>query len=81
MFQSGSSARPIALGVLVWHIRDEATDSRFTYKLNAWVDAGDAAAMAAAVIGRQGFDRAALSSAVLALTGASGWLRLLRATR
>lgn len=73
--------RDVALGVLVWHIRDEATESRFVYKLNAWVDAGDAAAMVAALIGRQGIDRAALSSAALASLGAAGWLRLLRETR
>lgn len=71
--------RDIALGALVWHVRDEAFDSRFVYKLNAWVDAGDAAAMATALIGRQGIDRAALSSAVPALAGATLWFRLLRA--
>ncbi len=73
--------RDIALGALVWNVRDNPSHSRYVYKLNAWVDAGDATAMAAAVIGRQGIDRAALSSAAFALFGASGWLRLLRATR
>ncbi len=73
--------RDFALGALVWHVRDDPTHSRYVYKLNAWVDIGDAAAMAAALIGRQGIDRAALSSAAFALTGATGWLRLLRATR
>lgn len=73
--------RDIALGALVWHIRDDPVHARYVYRLNAWVDAGDATAMAVAVIGRQGIDRAALSSAAFALSGATGWLRLLRATR
>ncbi len=73
--------RDIALGALVWQAGDEPVRAQFIYRLNAWVDAGDAAAMAAAVIGRQGIDRAALSSAAFALVGASGWLRLLRDTR
>lgn len=72
--------RDIALGALVWRTRDEPSLARYVYRLNAWVDAGDAAAMAVAVIGRQGIDRPALASAALALTGAAGWLNLLRAT-
>jgi len=72
--------RDVALGALVWRTRDEPSLARYVYRLNAWVDAGDATAMAVAVIGRQGIDRAAVSSAALALTGAAGWLNLLRLT-
>lgn len=68
--------RDIALGALVLRARTDPAFARFTYLLNASVDAADAASMAAAVIGRQGIDRAALSSAVPALAGISGWLAL-----
>jgi hypothetical protein len=72
--------RDIALGALVWRTRDEPSLSRYVYRLNALVDAGDMAAMAVPVIERRGMDRAAISSAALALTGAAGWLNLLRMT-
>lgn len=72
--------RDIALGALAWRGRDEPEMSRYIYKLNAWVDAGDAATMGAALIGRRGIDRAALCSAAFALTGAAGWVTLMRAS-
>jgi hypothetical protein len=65
--------RDVALGVLVWKARNDPATARFVYRLNAGVDGGDAASMAAAVIGRQGIDRAALSSSVPALGAMVGW--------
>ncbi len=72
--------RDIALGALVLHTRQEPNLARYAFKLNAWCDAGDLAAMAVAVIGRQGIDRAAISSAGFAVFGGATWLRLIRAT-
>ncbi len=68
--------RDIALGALVWRVRDEPSLAPFAYGLNAAVDATDAASMAAAIAGRQGIDRAAALSAVPALTAILGWTYL-----
>jgi hypothetical protein len=65
--------RDVALGALVWKARNDPAFARFSYRLNACVDAGDAASMAVAVIGRQGIDRAALASSVPALSAMVGW--------
>lgn len=65
--------RDVALGVLVWKARNDPAFARFVYRLNACVDGGDAASMAVAVAGRQGIDRAALSSSVPALSAMVGW--------
>lgn len=70
--------RDVALGVLVWRVRGDRELSRFAYRLNAGVDAGDIAAAAIPVIGRRGIDRAAASTIAFAFTGANVWLRLLR---
>lgn len=70
--------RDVALGVLVWRVREDPALSRFVYRLNACVDAGDIAAAAVPVIRRGGIDRAAVSSATFAFTGANVWLALLR---
>lgn len=75
------AVRDIALGALVLGLReDDPAAARFVYKLNAAVDAGDAASMAAAIIGRQGIDRAALSSAAIAAPAAVAWTQLAKAT-
>jgi hypothetical protein len=66
--------------VLVLSLHDNPRVARSIFHLNAAVDAGDAASMAAAVIGRQGIDRAALSSAALAAPAAVGWIHLARET-
>lgn len=68
--------RDVALGALVLQARGEPESAGYVFRLNAAVDAGDAAATAAALIGRQGIDRAALSSLVFAVSGAASWLRL-----
>lgn len=70
--------RDVALGVLVLSLHDDPRVARSIYHLNAAVDAGDAASMAAAVVGRQGIDRAAMSSAALAVPAALGWIHLAR---
>lgn len=70
--------RDVALGVLVWRVREDRALSRFVFKLNACVDAGDIAAAAVPVVRRGGIDRAAVSSAAFAFTGANIWLALLR---
>lgn len=72
--------RDVALGVLVLTMPDDPRIARSIFHLNAAVDAGDAASMAAAVVGRQGIDRAALSSALLAVPAAVGWIHLARET-
>jgi hypothetical protein len=68
--------RDVILGVLVLTMHDDPRIARSIYQLNAAVDAGDAASMATAIIGRQGIDRAALSSAALAVPAAFGWIHL-----
>jgi Domain of unknown function (DUF4267) len=73
--------RDVALGVLVWQVREDRELSRFAYKLNAWVDAGDMAAAAAPLLRRRGIDRASAATAAFAFAGANIWLRLLRRTR
>ncbi len=73
------AVRDIALGVLVLHLPDDDPDrAAAVYKLNAFVDAGDAASMATAIVGRQGIDRAALASMAIAAPAAAGWVHLAR---
>lgn len=73
------AVRDVALGALVLALRDDdPRAARFVYRLNAFVDAGDAASMATAVIAREGIDRAALSSALIAAPAAVGWSYLAR---
>lgn len=73
--------RDVALGVLVWRVREDRALSRFAFQLNAWVDAGDIAAAAIPVVRRRGIDRAAVATASFAFTGMNVWLRLLRRSR
>lgn len=73
--------RDIALGVLVWRVREDRALSRFAYTLNACVDAGDIAAAAIPLVKRRGIDRGAVATATFAFTGANVWLRLLRRSR
>ena len=65
--------RDVALGVLVLRARRDPDFARFLYRLNAIVDAGDAASMAVSVIARQGIDRAAFSGSIPALSAIVGW--------
>jgi hypothetical protein len=68
--------RDIGLGVLaLWGLRNPAA-LPFVLLFNALMDAGDLAATAVPLVRRQGIDRAALASAVLATVGGLGWLTM-----
>ena len=73
--------RDVALGLLVWRVREDPALSRVAFALNACVDAGDVAAATVPLARRSGIDRAALATIAFASTGASIWLGLLRQSR
>jgi hypothetical protein len=66
--------RDIGLGVLVlWGLRNPAA-LPFVLLFNAMMDAGDLSAALAPLVRRQGIDRAAITTALLATLGGLGWL-------
>jgi hypothetical protein len=72
------AVRDIALGVLTWQVRDNRELLRHAFRINAAIDASDMTAGVFPLLGRRGIDRAALSTAAFAFTGANVWLALLR---
>jgi hypothetical protein len=73
------AVRDVALGVLTWQVRDDPVLLRHAFRVNAAIDAADAATAALPpLLGRRGIDRAALATAAFALAGANVWLTLLR---
>lgn len=68
--------RELVLGALVLSLHEDSRVARTVFQLNACVDAGDAASMAAALVHRDGIDRAALMTLVVALGAAAAWTNL-----
>lgn len=68
--------RDIGLGVLaLWGLANPAA-LPFVLLFNAFMDAGDLAAIAVPLVRRQGIDRAAAASALLATVGGLSWLMM-----
>jgi hypothetical protein len=72
------AVRDIALGVLTWQVRNDPALLRAACRVNAAIDASDMAVAAIPLVRRKGIDRAALSTAAFAFTGANVWLTLRR---
>jgi hypothetical protein len=70
--------REVVIGVLGLRLPDDPEAAGGMYRLQACVDAGDAAAMTVALVKRDGIDRAALSTLVVALGAAGSWTYLAR---
>lgn len=68
--------REIVLGAMVLKLQDDPRIAPDLYRLNACVDAGDAAAMATALIHRDGIDRGAVLTLFVALGAVAGWVRM-----
>ena len=66
--------RDIGLGVLVFYALAHPEVARFVFLFNAFMDGGDLLATAIPLVKRQGIDRGAVSSALFATTGGTGWL-------
>jgi Domain of unknown function (DUF4267) len=69
-------AREIVLGAMVLKLQDDPRVAPDLYRLNAAVDAGDAAAMLTGLVKRDGIDRAAAMTLVVALGAVAGWVRM-----
>ncbi len=68
--------RDIGLGVLaLWGLQNP-TALPFVLLFNAFMDAGDLSAIAVPLVRRQGIDRAAALSALLATVGGLGWFTM-----
>lgn len=66
--------RDIGLGVLVFYALKHPEVAAFIFLFNAFMDAGDLFAIGIPLVKREGIDRAAVFSALFALTGGLGWL-------
>lgn len=66
--------RDVGLGVLAFYALAHPETAPFIFLFNAAMDAGDLLAITIPLVKRQGIDRAALLSAVMALGGMTGWL-------
>ena len=66
--------RDIGLGVLAFYAVRHPETAAFLYLFNAAMDAGDLISILVPLVKRQGIDRAAILSAMFALTGGLGWL-------
>jgi hypothetical protein len=71
--------RELVLGALVLHFENDPRVAGYIYRLQAGVDAGDATSLGVALVKREGIDRAALGTIVVALGAAAGWTGLARA--
>jgi hypothetical protein len=71
--------REVVLGALVLRLKDDPRVARTVFQLNACVDAGDAASMGIALVHRDGIDRAALMTLLVATGAAAAWTSLVRA--
>jgi hypothetical protein len=66
--------RDVGLGVLAFYALAHPETAAFLFLFNAAMDAGDLLAITIPLVRRQGIDRAAVMSAVMALGGMTGWL-------
>jgi uncharacterized protein DUF4267 len=66
--------RDIGLGVLAFYAVKHPETAPFIFLFNAFMDAGDLVSILVPLVKRQGIDRAAVMSAVMALGGMTGWL-------
>jgi hypothetical protein len=66
--------RDIGLGVLAFYALKHPETAPFIFLFNAFMDAGDLAAISIPLIKRQGIDRGAGLSAMFALTGGLAWI-------
>jgi hypothetical protein len=68
--------RDVGLGVLAFYAIAHPETAAFLFLFNAFMDLGDLIAISIPVLKRQGIDRAAILSALFALTGGAGWVVL-----
>ena len=68
--------RDIGLGVLAFYAVRHPEAAAFVFAFNACMDLGDLFAITIPLVKRQGIDRAAALSALLAIGGGTGWLIL-----
>ncbi|MEJ7603397.1 MAG: DUF4267 domain-containing protein [Kofleriaceae bacterium] len=68
--------RDIGLGILAFYAVRHPEAAAFVFAFNALMDLGDLVAITIPLIKRQGIDRAAALSALLAIGGGTGWLIL-----
>ena len=66
--------RDIGLGVLAFYALRHPETAPFLFLFNAFMDAGDLVSILIPLVRRQGIDRAAVLSALFALTGGTAWL-------
>jgi hypothetical protein len=66
--------RDIGLGVLAFYALLHPETAAFLFLFNALTDAGDLFAITIPLVKRQGIDRAAVMSALFAITGGLSWL-------
>jgi len=66
--------RDIGLGVLIFYALRHPETAAFLFLFNAAMDAGDLVSFAIPLLGRHGINRAAWSSAALAVSGGIGWV-------
>ena len=73
--------RDIGLGVLAFYAVKHPETAPFIFLFNAFMDAGDLAAISIPLVKRQGIDRGAAISALFALTGGLAWIAVWRIAR
>lgn len=66
--------RDIGLGVLVFYALLHPLVAPFVFLFNATMDGGDVVAASIPLVKREGIDRGAVLSALMATLGGSGWL-------
>ena len=66
--------RDIGLGILAFYAVAHREVAPFIFLFNAAMDAGDLFSIAIPLVRRQGIDRAAIASALFAITGGVSWL-------
>jgi hypothetical protein len=62
------------IGVLAFYALRHPETAPFLFLFNAFMDAGDLISILIPLVRRQGIDRAAVRSALFALTGGTAWL-------
>jgi len=66
--------RDIGLGILAFYAVKHPETAPFLFLFNAFMDAGDLFAITIPLVKRQGIDRAAALSALMAMFGGTAWL-------
>jgi hypothetical protein len=66
--------RDVGLGVLAFYAIAHPETAPFIFLFNAFMDFGDLFAISIPLVKRQGIDRAAMASALFAVTGGIAWL-------